>query len=160
MRDHLINKSFQVLVTFIKNLIILNKTIVDGIASLAIPALLGIAITSNSETIRITGAEASWLCKYPQSTHLLLFSQLCIFNFNVASLTFIGHPFGSFLSGFVCDALGRRRALMLVMTPAIATFIMLGLAKSFWVVCLAFFALSFIFGLKDAPASVYISEIR
>lgn len=77
-----------------------------------------------------------------------------------ASLTYIGHPFGSFLSGFISDALGRRKALMLIMVPAVATFISLGMAESFWVVCVAFFIISFIFGLKDAPATIYISEIR
>lgn len=46
------------------------------------------------------------------------------------------------------------------MTPAIATFILLGMANSFWIVCVAFFLLSFIFGLKDAPSCIYVSEIR
>lgn len=56
--------------TFIKNLIVANKTIFDGLASLVLPALLGIATTLNpNETIRITGAESSWLCKYRNLSH-------------------------------------------------------------------------------------------
>lgn len=83
-----------------------------------------------------------------------------MFFLHAASLTYIGHPFGSLLSGFLSDALGRRKALMLIMVPAVATFISLGMAQSFWIVCVAVFIISFIFGLKDAPATVYISEIR
>lgn len=62
--------------------------------------------------------------------------------------TYIGHPFGSLMSGFISDALGRRKALMLVVAPAVLAFIMLGLAESFEVVFVGFLLLSFIFGLK------------
>lgn len=56
---------FQILVSIIQSLITLNKTIFDAFTSLVIPSLLGIATTLNpDETIRITGAEASWLCEY------------------------------------------------------------------------------------------------
>lgn len=79
---------------------------------------------------------------------------------HAASLIYIGHPFGSFSSGFLSDALGRRKSLMLIMVPAVATFITLGMAESFWVVCVAVFIISLIFGLKDAPATCYVSEIR
>lgn len=65
-----------------------------------------------------------------------------------ASLTLIGHPFGSVLSGLISDKFGRRRALMIVVAPAVLAFIMLGSSHSFILVCLSFFSLSFIFGLK------------
>lgn len=71
----------------------------------------------------------------------------------------IGHPFGSILSGFISDAFGRRQALMMVIAPAVLAFLMLGLANSFALVSIAFFLLSFIFGLKDAPLLVFVSEI-
>lgn len=52
------------LVAAIQNLISLNKTVFDGLGALVIPALLGISATLNpDETLRITGAEASWLCE-------------------------------------------------------------------------------------------------
>lgn len=70
-----------------------------------------------------------------------------------------GHPFGSVLSGFISDAFGRRRALMMVVAPAVLAFVMLGMASSYGIVSIAFFLLSFIFGLKDAPLLVYVSEI-
>lgn len=74
--------------------------------------------------------------------------------------TYIGHPFGSILSGFISDALGRRRALLLVVAPAVIAFIMLGFAETFEVVFIGFLLLSFIFGLKDAPSVIYVSEVR
>lgn len=49
---------------------------------------------------------------------------------------------------------------MLVVAPAVIAFIMLGLAESFEVVFIAFLLLSFIFGLKDAPSVIYVSEVR
>lgn len=76
-----------------------------------------------------------------------------------ASLALIGHPFGSLLSGSISVALGRRRALLMVVAPAILAFIVLGCSDSFFFVCLSFFSLSFIFGLKDAPSMIYISEM-
>lgn len=76
--------------------------------------------------------------------------------FYAATCTFIGHPFGSLISGLLSDALGRRKALMFIIGPAVIAFICLGYADSFILVCLFFFLLSFIFGLKDAPATVYV----
>lgn len=81
-------------------------------------------------------------------------------DFYVASLSYIGHPCGSLLSGLVCDRFGRRKALMISIAPVVFVFAMLGFAESFTVVCIGFVVLSFVFGLKDAPALVYISETR
>lgn len=64
------------------------------------------------------------------------------------------------LSGFLADALGRRKALMLVVAPAVGAFIMMGLAQSFEIIFVAFLLLSFIFGLKDSPSVIYVSEVR
>lgn len=77
----------------------------------------------------------------------------------VATCTHIGHPFGSLLSGFISDAVGRRKALIFIVAPAVLAFIGLAFADSFIIVCALFFFLSFIFGLKDAPATIYVSEV-
>lgn len=82
------------------------------------------------------------------------------FDFYAASFTFIGHPFGAVLSGFVSDALGRRKALLFIVAPAVFAFVALGFAESYAVICACFFFLSFIFGLKDAPSVIYVSEVR
>lgn len=122
----------------IKNLINFNKSLFDGFASIVIPSLIGIAASLNAhETIRIVASEASWL----------------------ATCTHIGHPFGSLLSGFISDAIGRRKALIFIVAPAVLAFVSLSFADSFVVVCAEFFFLSFIFGLKDAPATIYVSEV-
>lgn len=58
------------------------------------------------------------------------------------------------------DMLGRRRAMMVVIVPALITFFIMGFVESFVSVCLGFIILGFIFGLKDAPTTVYVSEVR
>lgn len=78
----------------------------------------------------------------------------------VVSISYAGVQFGSFLSGFCSDAFGRRTTLMLIMLPVLGLFIMLGMAQSFWVVCVAIFLLNFMFGLKNAASAIYVSEIR
>lgn len=127
----------QILVAITKNLISFNKSLFDGLSSVVIPALIGIAVAQNPhEKIQIIASHASWL----------------------STCTFIGHPFGSLISGFLSDELGRRKALMYIVAPAVITFICLSFASSFGLICVYFFLLSFIFGLKDAPATVYVSE--
>lgn len=72
------------LVTFIKNLIIVNKSILDGLTSLIIPSLEGIATAMNpSDVFRISGSEASWMCK---CDYRLVTTNYCdfIFDFNCA----------------------------------------------------------------------------
>lgn len=49
---------------------------------------------------------------------------------------------------------------MFIVAPAVFAFVALGVADSYAVICACFFFLSFIFGLKDAPAVIYVSEVR
>lgn len=70
------------------------------------------------------------------------------YSFWANDLTKKSIPICSLLSGFLSDAVGRRRALMLIVAPAVLGFITLGFANSFVTVCALFFLLSFIFGLK------------
>lgn len=109
------NFVLQAIVTVIKNLIILNKSCFDGFASLIIPSLLGIAIELNpNESVQITANQASWLCKRFALFYAFFFwsciylINVCLFHFKnmqcIASFTFLGHPFGSLLSGFISDA--------------------------------------------------------
>ena len=79
--------------------------------------------------------------------------------FFAATCTHFGHPFGSLLSGFISDAIGRRRALIFIVAPSVLAFVLLAFADTFAAVCALFFFLSFIFGLKDAPATIYVSEV-
>lgn len=155
---HFLFHRLQAIVTIIKNLIILNKSCFDGFSSLIIPSLLNISTALNpNETIEITANQASWLCKW--STHFFFLKIFIGFISFAASFTFIGHPFGSLLSGFLSDTLGRRKALMFIVGPAVFAFIALGLVESYIGICVCFFLLSFIFGLKDAPSVVYVSEV-
>lgn len=93
-----------------------------------------------------------------KSDFFFLFFVFSLFDF-IATCVHVGHPFGSLLSGFISDAIGRRKALMFIVSPAILAFIALGFADSFITICALFFFLSFLFGLKDAPATIYVSEV-
>lgn len=48
---------------------------------------------------------------------------------------------------------------MFIVAPAVLAFVGLAFADTFLIVCALFFFLSFIFGLKDAPATIYVSEV-
>lgn len=78
----------------------------------------------------------------------------------LATLSLIGHPLGSVISGPICDLLGRRKTMIIIAIPLLISMIMLSFAQSFVVICFGFFLLSFMFGLKDSPTTVYVSEVR
>lgn len=50
----------------------------------------------------------------------------------------------------MCDVIGRRRTMMLITLPIFITFLTLGFAQSFELICVGFALLGFIFGLKEA----------
>lgn len=146
----------------IKNLINFNKSLFDAFTSIVIPSLIGI-VKHPDEFIRIAASDASWLGKHakratPEFDFKFLLEFFFYFQF-AATCTHIGHPFGSLLSGFISDAIGRRKALIFIVAPAVLAFVGLAFAETFTIVCALFFFLSFIFGLKDAPATIYVSEV-
>lgn len=65
----------------------------------------------------------------------------------LASLAFIGHPIGGVVGGKVCDIIGRRNAMMLITPPIFITFLTLGFAQSYELICVGFALLGFVFGL-------------
>ncbi|XP_031639263.1 facilitated trehalose transporter Tret1-like [Contarinia nasturtii] len=86
----------QVLASAAKSLIILNKGLYDGLAAIAIPSMLGISQELNSdETISITSLQSSWF----------------------STLSLIGHPIGSIVSGPICDLLGRQKTMLIITIP-------------------------------------------
>lgn len=77
-----------------------------------------------------------------------------------AGFAHIAHPIGSLLSGPVCDKIGRRNTIAMVTIPLTITWIMLGFARSFPVICIGFAIIGFCMGLKESPSITYVSEIR
>lgn len=107
--------------------------------SIVIPSLIGVCTEINpDETLRVTAAQTSYL----------------------ASFAHIAHPIGSLLSGPVCDKIGRRNAILLVTIPLTITWILLGFARSFSVICIGFAVMGFCMGLKESASITYVSEIR
>lgn len=77
-----------------------------------------------------------------------------------ASFAHIAHPVGSLISAPISDKFGRRKAIMLVSIPIVAAWIMLGFAHSFSVICFGFILIGFGMGSVEAPATLYVGEIR
>lgn len=80
-----------------------------------------------------------------------------ILNSNVAaSFAHIAHPIGSLLSGPVCDKFGRRNTILMVTIPLTMSWLVLGFADSFPIICICFAAIGFCMGLKESPSITYV----
>lgn len=80
------------------------------------------------------------------------------FNFS-ASAIFIGQPIGSLLSGFITDAIGRRKTMLLVNFPNTLAWLLLSQAKTLPVIFFTFGLFGIGAGLMEAPIMIYLSEI-
>lgn len=100
-----------------------------------IPSLIGLANELNpDETVRIDGAQTSWL----------------------ATCAYIAQPIGALLSGPLSDRIGRRKTLLMLTIPLTITWIVLGFAQSFTLICIGFTIIGFCMGLKETPAITYV----
>lgn len=70
------------------------------------------------------------------------------------------HPLGSMLSGVISEKFGRRKAIMMINVPMAICWIVLGFSYSFSLILATNLVIGFCFGLKEAPAYLYVSEIR
>lgn len=150
-----------------KNFVVLNVGQFFSFPSIVIPSLIGVSTALNpDEMIKATAAQTSWLCElfskfvYLKKKNVFNGPFFCIVCESTASFAHIFHPIGSLLSGPICDRIGRRKAILLVSGPLAITWIMLGFAQSFSLICLGFVLLGFCHGLKESPSLTYASEIR
>lgn len=70
------------------------------------------------------------------------------------------HLIGSLLSGLISEKFGRRKAILMINVPLAVCWIILGFSYSYALVLTMNLLIGFCFGLKEAPAYLYISEIR
>lgn len=107
-------------------------------STVIIPALTGLNNENNpAEALRLTPTESSWL----------------------ASILFICQPIGSLLSGWLCEPLGRKRAMIIVNIPHIIAWTILIYSTELWQVFLAFGLLGLGAGIMEAPIITYVGEI-
>lgn len=76
-----------------------------------------------------------------------------------ASISAICTPFGSVLSGFLTEPLGRKRALLIVNVPSLLGWIILYYANNITMIYFSFGLLGFAIGLMEASIFTYIGEI-
>lgn len=77
----------------------------------------------------------------------------------VASIAFIAQPFGSILSGFSNEAIGRKWTIILINIFLLISWSMLAYSSSALMAFSAFGILGFGLGLSSAPSMTYIGEI-
>lgn len=82
-----------------------------------------------------------------------------LFKLFIATCAYIAQPIGALLSGPLSDRIGRRKTLLLLTIPLTITWIVLGFAQSFPLICVGFTLIGFCMGLKETPAITYVSEI-
>lgn len=125
----------KILAATAKNFIIFNLGEFTAFSAIVIPSLIGLANELNpDETVRIDGAQTSWL----------------------ATCAYIAQPIGALLSGPLSDRIGRRKTLLMLTIPLTITWIVLGFAQSFSLICIGFTIIGFCMGLKETPAITYV----
>lgn len=73
---------------------------------------------------------------------------------------FVLQPFGSILSGPICERLGRKRSLLIANLPHLAAWIMIYFAQNVETLFCANAILGLGTGFMEAPIITYIGEIR
>lgn len=72
---------------------------------------------------------------------------------------YICQPIGSLFSGWLCEPLGRKKAMILVNIPHIIAWMILYYSTELWEVFLAYVLLGFGTGIMEAPILTYVGEI-
>lgn len=151
----------QLLGTCAKNLLVFNVGEFAAFPSIVIPSLIGISNHLNpDESLHMTASQTSWLCKFKSfiSIDHKWINNLC--DYFAASFAYLAHPIGGLLSGPLNDKFGRRKTIMVVCIPIAFAWLLMGFSYSFPVICFGFTFIGFCFGLKEAAAATFVSEIR
>lgn len=78
---------------------------------------------------------------------------------SVVSFAYFAHPFGAIAGFIMSDGIGRRKSLMFASIPFVIGWAMLYNATSLAMIYAAFGIMGLGFGLKEASAMTYTSEI-
>lgn len=128
----------QIIATMVKNLLLLDLGLSMAFPTIIIPALMGLNPENNpNERMSLTPMEASWL----------------------GSVAFIFQIVGSFLSGWVTEPIGRKRALILVNIPHVVGWIFCKFSKNLAHIYIAHMLFGLGIGLMEAPIMTYVGEI-
>lgn len=79
--------------------------------------------------------------------------------FSIASVAYIFEPLGSVLSGWICEPIGRKKAMFFVNAPHLIAWTMLYYSTTLTEVFIGHILLGFGVGLMEAPIVTYVGEI-
>lgn len=122
----------QVLMSLIANLGTINTGMAFGFSAVVIPQL-----TNPKSDIAVNMDQASW----------------------IASLSSASTPVGCILSGWLMDAVGRRRALLLTEAPLVLGWLLIATANSLPQMYAGRLLVGLGSGMVGAPARVYTGEV-
>ncbi|KAG8319912.1 hypothetical protein J6590_081052 [Homalodisca vitripennis] len=122
----------QVLASLGANLGTINSGMTFGFSAVTIPQL-----KEADSFIQITPDQAAW----------------------IASLPSVATPFGCFLSGFFLDTLGRKRTIILCLTPMIIGWYLVGSASGVYTIYAGRLLVGLGAGMVGSPVRVYTGEI-
>lgn len=124
----------QVLAAVVAQLGTINTGMTFGFSAIALPQLQ----EANSTIPIVEGSsEESW----------------------IASMSSIGTPIGCFASGYMMDALGRKRSLIITEIPALLGWILIAFATDIRMIYAGRFFVGLGSGMVGAPARVYTGEV-
>ncbi|XP_054266614.1 facilitated trehalose transporter Tret1-like [Macrosteles quadrilineatus] len=122
----------QVLAALSGNLGTINTGMMFGFSAVTIPQL-----RLPESFIQITQEEASW----------------------IASLSSVSTPFGCILSGYLLDAIGRKRTIILTLMPMIIGWFLIYAASSIYMIYVGRLLVGLGAGMMGSPARVYTGEV-
>ncbi|XP_055307919.1 solute carrier family 2, facilitated glucose transporter member 8-like, partial [Sitodiplosis mosellana] len=119
-------------------MIIVDTGLTYAVPTILIAAMTGISNEHNrNEYISITPVQASWL----------------------GSISSLVQPFGSLLSAFITDSLGRKLSMILVNIPYALGWFMIHQGDAIWKILTGCASFGLGIGLMEAPIITYLGEI-
>lgn len=107
----------------------------------------------NFQICRLTCTCRFYFCR------LLFFSYWIIIISFTASLSSVSTPFGCILSGYMLDALGRKRTIILTLMPMILGWFLISAANNVPLIYIGRLLVGLGAGMVGSPARVYTGEV-
>lgn len=128
----------QFLACMPKNLLLIDLGLALGFSTIIIPVLRNMQPERNpDELLRFSAEQSSWF----------------------GSLLYLAQPVGAIASGWITEAIGRKRAMLLSNVPHLFAWALLGCADSVVMVFVAGVLLSVGVGLMESSVITYVGEI-
>lgn len=123
----------------VKNLLLIDLGLACAFSTIVIPVLTGIQTEhrESSEILHFTAAQSSWF----------------------GSMVYLTQPIGAIASGWITEAIGRKKAMLLVNVPHIVAWSMFYYASSLTEMFVAGVLLGLGIGLMESPILTYVGEI-